>query len=803
MPARPRSSCSSFLIVPLALTLAATPALAQPSTPSGPRATVTGIVADPSGAVLVDATVEALAGQQVVARAATGRDGRYRIDLPSGARYQLRVTRDGFAVQIVELPITSAALTRDIVMGIAALADDVVVTASRLRESRATTTESIAVLTAREIEAMGAQSLADIVRAVPGLNVESNGREGALASLFSRGGESDYNLVLIDGVRVNASGGPFDFSRVSAADIERVEIVRGAQSALYGSDAIGSVVQIFTRRAGALNRPEVSGSVEAGSFGTMRGDVRLLGGARGRADYHAGVSYRGTDGAFADILPETDRYDETTFNGGVGVVVGESTSLGGGLRYSDARGRAVGPIAYGARDTGTLADTEALSWHLEMSQRLTSRLDHTATVAYFRSSLVAADAIADPPYGVFAILEGRPGAIFPDSPRLVRLIDRPTFDAIRAGGQPLAAGQFLASTPYGISDFVSSFESRLRRPAIRYQANLTWLDAHVLSAGYEYERETDPTNHFLVANHAYFVQQRFQVQHRWFASLGARVNDNSRYGVELMPKLSLGGYPLPFRAGPVSSVKVFANIGKGIKNPTFGELFGSAFTDGNPTLHPERARTLDAGAEVTFDRQRWLGRVTYFDNRYRDQVAFRFTGFGLDGRPDFINIDGSKAHGWELEAALQRPFAGLTASAGYAFVDTRVVASISTSEQFQPGQPLFRRPRHSSMLRLAYARGRGTVHINLRQVGQRHDAAFLGLTAVPSAQDPTGRSVDITVNPGYTLLWLGGEVRLHNDLTLFVRVDNVTDETYESALGFPGLPRAAVVGARFTVGRRQ
>ena len=241
---------------------------------------------------------------------------------------------------------------------------------------------------------------------------------------------------------------------------------------------------------------------------------------------------------------------------------------------------------------------------------------------------------------------------------------------------------------------------------------------------------------------------------------------------------------------------------QGHQNPTFGELFGSAFTDGNPRLHPERARTVDTGAEVTFDRQRWLARATYFDNRYRDQVAFRSTGSSPDGLPDFLNIDGSQAHGWEFEAALQRPVAGVTASAGYAFVDTKVVASISTSEQFQPGQPLLRRPKHSGSLRLTYGRGRAAVHADLRLVGQRHDAAFLRLVTVAAPQIPAGRVVDITVNPGYTVLGLGGDVAVRDGLTVFVRVDNVTDDSYESALGYPGMPRAAVVGARFGVGRR-
>jgi outer membrane receptor protein involved in Fe transport len=142
---------------------------------------------------------------------------------------------------------------------------------------------------------------------------------------------------------------------------------------------------------------------------------------------------------------------------------------------------------------------------------------------------------------------------------------------------------------------------------------------------------------------------------------------------------------------------------------------------------------------------------------------------------------------------------GLTASGGYALVDTKVVAFVSTSEQFQPGQPLLRRPKHAAMMRLTYSRGRGIVNVNLRYVGERHDAAFLGLSAVPSAQFPTGRAVDITVNPAYTLVWLGGEVRLARNVSAFVRIDNLSDKTYESALGYPGLPRSVVGGMRFNV----
>lgn len=791
---------SSYAIILLMLIAGPWTALAAQQ-----RITAAGTVTDASGGAVTGVTVEAVANGRTVATASTGGDGRYEISAPSSAGLQLRVRQGGFTEQWVELSGDSANLTRDFVLGIAPVEDSVVVTASRTPESRVRVTGSVSVITARDIAALGTTSLADIVRTVPALNVESTGREGSQSSLFSRGGESDYNLVLLDGVRVNNNGGYYDFSRISAGEIDRVEVVRGGQSSLYGSDAIGSVVQIFTKRAGPSDAPQVSGSVEGGSFNTWRGSASLIGSARNLVDYQIGGAYRGSDGAFADILPEKDRFDQAAFDGGFGALLGDQATLRTALRYSDARGRSVGQIVYGIRDTGTAYDTKDLAWHLNFTQRLTSRLNHSALVGYFKTDGLSADRIADPTINVYAILDGTPGAIFPNTPRLVRLLDKATFDAIAAGTQGLSETQFLATTPFGagFGDFPFTSQSEVRRPALKYQADYTWADGQVLSAGYDFERETTSLNAtYRIQNHAYFVQQQLTFNDRWFATVGARMDDNSRFGTNASPKLSVGGYLLPSDSGPVSSVKVFANIGRGIKNATFSELFGGPFNDGNSDLSPERARTVDAGAEFTFAAQRLYSRIAYFDNRFNDQVAFKSSGPGLDGRADYINIDGSKANGWEVEGALQRPVAGLTAGASYALVDTEVVSFVSTSEQFQPGQPLLRRPKHSFMARAAYQRGPAAINLNVRHVGDRHDASFIGLSAVRSARFPTGRSVDITVNPGYTVVGLGAEGRVRNDVTFFVRVDNVADTEYESALGFPGLPRAAVVGARFNIGSR-
>ena len=402
---------------------------------------------------------------------------------------------------------------------------------------------------------------------------------------------------------------------------------------------------------------------------------------------------------------------------------------------------------------------------------------------------------------MFAVLSGTPGAIFPDSPRLVRLVTAAEFDALRAAGH-LPADQFLASTPFGISDFPFASESALRRPAFKYQADYTWGAGQRLTAGYEYERENgrqlhDPVTDFTIDNHAYFVQQRFSVRDRWFATIGGRLDDKSRYGRSFSPKLSIGGFVVPQGSGALSSAKVFFNAGTGIKAPQFSELFGgSPFFDGNPGLEPERARTLDVGAELTWAGGRLRTAAAFFDNHYRDQVEYRGSGFSADGIPDFFNIAGSEAHGVELEAGLQRPLRGVLASATYTFLETEVVETENPGAQFQPGQPLLRRPRHSAVLRAGYTARRVTVHVDVELRGERHDSSFLFLSAVPG-----GDTVDITVNPGYSLVGAGLDVRLSDALTTFVRGDNVGGIDYESELGYPGQPRAVVAGVRVRLTR--
>ena len=763
--------------------------------------TVTGVVRDTSGGVVVDATVEALAGDRVMARARTTSDGTYTLTVPARTPFALRTQRLGFADDVTGFDGASSDLSIAVALSIGTLSDSLVVTASRGLESRASLTQSLSVVGRAEIQALGSTELSDVLRFVPGTSVEGTGREGGgPTSLFVRGGDSDYNVVLIDGVRANLDGGRFDFSRVAAGEIERVEVLRGAQSSLWGADAMTSVVQIFTRRASPNDAPEVSGSFEAGSFDTFRANAGVYGGASTRFDYRAGLTARRTNGAFSDILPEDDRYRQTAFDGGVGIAVGSSASVRTGLRYSDGNGSVVGPVTYGARDTGTASQTRDLTVYGTVSHTMGSRFTGNGTINYFRHRGRFVDTISDP-FSTYAILTGTPDALYPNGTRLVRLIDAAEFDTLVAAGARPAPGQFLASAQS--FDFLSSPATevmRFRRPAVRYQGDYTWGAGQRLSVGYDWERETNPdVTGFDHDNNAVFVQHQSSFGNRWFLTVGARVDSKESYDTYFSPKLSAGGFVLPYRASLLSSIKLFGNIGRGVKSPTFTERFGGAgFADPSPDIKVEQAKSGDVGVESTFADQRIRSTFIFFRNDFTDQISYRFGAVG-DGIPEYTNIDGSKASGIELELALQRPLAGFTATGTYSYVDTEVVTNQSTSQQFQPGQPLLRRPRHSGSFRATFTKGRAAVNFNLRQIGNRFDNSFLFMGTVPNAERPTALTTDITINPGYVVAGLGVDIRVHDALTLFLRGDNIGDTTYDSALGYPGLPRAVVIGARFRV----
>ena len=195
----------------------------------------------------------------------SGSDGTFHLALPVG-RYHVSISRDSFSTVDEEISI-SAGETRDmqVRMALEPLSSKVVVTAQTLPLDAESSPAPVTILTREEIDQRVATSLPDLLATLPGFSLGRNGAEGGVASLFLDGGNSNYTKVLVDGAPLNTPGGFIDFSDFTPDNIDKIEIVHGAESALYGSDAMDGVIQIFTHR-GTTRVPEFTAFADGGNF---------------------------------------------------------------------------------------------------------------------------------------------------------------------------------------------------------------------------------------------------------------------------------------------------------------------------------------------------------------------------------------------------------------------------------------------------------------------------------------------------------------------------------------------------------
>src|SRR5207237_1380453 len=228
-------------------------------------------ITDPQSAAVAGAQVSLLAEHNaaVVEVQNTSGDGTAAFTGVTAGRYRLQVLAPGFspANEHVSLPQDSVLTIK---IQIATATEKVVVTATRSPVPEQDTAASVASLESPQLETMNSPSASDALRVMPGAVINTAGQRGGLASLFVRGGESRYNKVIVDDVMVNDPGGTFDFGVVPSYQIDRIELVRGADSTLYGSDAMTSVVQFFTRN-GSTRTPELRFGADGGTFRSAHG----------------------------------------------------------------------------------------------------------------------------------------------------------------------------------------------------------------------------------------------------------------------------------------------------------------------------------------------------------------------------------------------------------------------------------------------------------------------------------------------------------------------------------------------------
>ncbi|MGH7972971.1 MAG: TonB-dependent receptor plug domain-containing protein, partial [Limisphaerales bacterium] len=237
------------------------------STIAGNAATLRGTVVDPQGGEVPGAEVRLFGtGVREIAHTVTSERGQFRFEGLASGDYTIRVSLEGFGATAAT---AEPGKTLHLVLSLAPVHESVVVTATRTAAASSQLGASTSVITRKEIVDRDTPLVSDLLQSLPGITVVRNGAPGGVTSVFVRGGDSDYNKVLLDGVPLNLAGGAFDFSTLTTDNLERVEVVRSAESALFGSDAMTSVIQLFTRRGNAeTKRPHFSLSGEGGKDST-------------------------------------------------------------------------------------------------------------------------------------------------------------------------------------------------------------------------------------------------------------------------------------------------------------------------------------------------------------------------------------------------------------------------------------------------------------------------------------------------------------------------------------------------------
>ena len=472
---------------------------------------------------------------------------------------------------------------------------EIVVTASAIPERADETPATATVVTREEIEAREARDVADVLREVPGLTINRTGSQGKLASLFIRGGSTKQALVLWNGVELNypyQSG--YNFGQLSTAGVEKIEVVRGPFSALYGSEAVSGVVNVLTEGRGNGG----SADVEVGERGLL--NTGISGGyATGVWSVHAAVEHRQDDGFFAN-----DDFDGRTLTGGASYHVTPQLTLGLLARRS-------------TYDLGIPFNANAAGTAFEPSpSRREEGIETTlALPVHFDTGRFAYE---------LRLSESKRHEDFED---------------------PLGT--------FGPEHNITDSRVRTARATAR-----TSTRAGTITVGGEYEEAlVDASSAFSVIDsrdrnsHAAFVEDRVSVP-AGTASIeiaaGLRVDDFDTFGSELSPRLAA--------AWVYQGHKIRAAYGEGFRAPGIGELYTPLY--GNPDLEAEQSQTVEVGYERWLPSGNGSVSVTLFDSQYDDLIffssAFRYEninaasarGIELAGRHRFGPLTASASYTW-------------------------------------------------------------------------------------------------------------------------------------------------------------
>lgn len=614
------------------------------------NAHLSGTLSDPSGSSVGGARITAQPEDELTAKVLiteSAADGSYALDVVPG-RYHIVVTKASFLVREADFTLQPGeTLTLNFRLELAPMSSSVLVTgqASPINEEQSPAPSSI--ITSEEIAQRQAVMLADLLSTQPGIAIARTGPIGGLTTLFLDGGNSNYTKVFIDGTPANEPGGNFNFSSLSLDNVDKVEVVHGAESALYGSDAMSGVIQLFSHR-GATRVPAFELYSDGGNLASARGGGQISG-LLGRFDYSGAGSYLTTDGQGPN-----DEYINRTLAGNFGYSFSDTDQLRMTVRSNSSWAAIPGPTLL---EPPTIGDYDALqdltanlAWLFDTGNHWQHRL------AGMESRIVDSNFI--PGYG----------------PPYIDQYNRAGFDE---------------QSSY-------SFVKGLLALGYEYEVENGYPSGIV---GGTHARRN---------NQAGFADGRWFPISRVTLSAGFRVVSNTTFGIRTAPRAGIV-YAARNANGLWGDTRLRFAYGEGIKEPALEQSFGSdPCYPGNPNLKPEESQTINATVDQFLLSDRARVSLTFFANRFTDIISF---APNPQPNPNYcgtyFNTNLARARGLNLSTEL-RLKRWISINGYYTYDATRVLKTDNppSDPSYAPGEPLLRRPLNSGsiILNVYYAR---------------------------------------------------------------------------------------------------
>ncbi|HEY9198162.1 MAG TPA: TonB-dependent receptor [Gammaproteobacteria bacterium] len=609
---------------------------------------------------------------------------------------------------------------------IAAEADqEIIVTATRVATPAERIGSSVTVITARDIERRQYRSVSDALQSVPSLGVvHSGGGIGKLTNVFSRGSETNHTLLLLDGIELNDpsnTDGLIDLSHIYIKDVERIEIVTGPQSTLYGSDAIGAVIQIFTKQGGTESATDLE--AEIGSFDTFNQYASTRGGA-GDFTYSANLQHTDTDGVSAlsnrfrqpNGVLDDDGHENYNASLRLGYAASEMLRFDLSTRYLNTENDLDLNNSFAADDSDSAGDAD--QWFLGFNTHLTSldgRLEQRLGMTY---SAIDRKDWDDPD-------ASNPG------------------DYSREHNRGWKRKFDLQNDYYGFDAHVLTLGLETEQDVVR-----SALDSTSLWGSYTSATQAD------VRNNAVYLQDQFQITDALSSTLGVRSDDHDNFDRETTWRAALA-YRLS-----ATDTRLRGSYGTGFKAPTANQLFGQSVSSfgvftGNPDLDPETSEGWEIGADQPLAGEKLRTGVTYYRNRITDLIVFTDNFATLENK-DSVDTSGIESYlHWDAteRLALQLDYAHTRA------------------QDRATGEELRRRPLNKATLQLDYqASAKLGLHAETIYIDRRYDTDAVVFARI--------------LRPSYTLTNLAAQYQIDPQWQYFLRVDNVFDRDYEEPDGF-------------------